>query len=336
MADAPSKNINKKTINFNLFDSSLFYIIILIINNIPFKAHIFKKEKKPLFSKKGKKPKELSNCAYRVGYGLEIKNESEINTIINETENEKNRNNQIKEREIIKINNGINDRNLIISNYFIITFITFLILNIFCEIKSNFLLNLFYFQDSKITLKIKGIGYSLILGNENGNSFAGINYIKEIYINGKKQDSIEYKYYFNKKDNFVELIFDNNINHCGYMFWKCSNITEINLSNFDTSHVTAMNAMFSYCSSLTSLDLSNLKTSLVKFMNWMFAYCSSLTSLNLSKFVTSKVIDMNDMLVSCSSLTSLNLSNFDTSQLTNTNNMFKDCSNLEYIIILYN
>ena len=47
--------------------------------------------------------------------------------------------------------------------------------------------------------------------------------------------------------------------------------------------------MFYGCSSLTSLNLSNN----VKYMNDMFYYCSSLTSLNLSNNVN----NMNDIVL---------------------------------------
>ena len=42
-----------------------------------------------------------------------------------------------------------------------------------------------------------------------------------------------------------------------YMFYGCSSLTSLNLSNFNTNNVNNMNHMFSYCSSLTSLNLSN-------------------------------------------------------------------------------
>jgi surface protein len=45
--------------------------------------------------------------------------------------------------------------------------------------------------------------------------------------------------------------------------------------------------MFYYCSSLTSLNLSNFNTDNVKDMSFMFSNCSSLIELNLSNFNTS-------------------------------------------------
>ena len=173
MAVPSSKNINVKSINLYLFDSFLYRIIILIIK---------------INFQKVKKRNDLPYCDFLVRYSFEIKNESKITMIVNKTKNKK------------------NDNNIIIRNYFIITLITILLLNKICQIKSNFLLNLFHFQNSKITLKIKGIGDSIIFGNESSGSFKGINYLKEIYINGNKQDKIEYKYYFNQTDNFVNLI----------------------------------------------------------------------------------------------------------------------------------
>ena len=53
--------------------------------------------------------------------------------------------------------------------------------------------------------------------------------------------------------------------------------------------------MFNKCSSLTSLNLSNFNTNNVIDMRYMFYECSSLTSLNLSNFNTNNVIDMREM-----------------------------------------
>ena len=136
---------------------------------------------------------------------FEEKNESKITKIIKEIKNINNDYSQIKENQIQKIKKNINNNNIIIINYLIIILIKIIILYLLSKIKSNILFNLLYFQNSKITLKIKGIGDSILFGNGNG-IFTGINYLKEVYINGNKQDTIEYKYYFNQTDNFVVLI----------------------------------------------------------------------------------------------------------------------------------
>ena len=53
--------------------------------------------------------------------------------------------------------------------------------------------------------------------------------------------------------------------------------------------------MFYKCSSLTSLDLSSFNTSNVVDMSSMFYNCTSLITLNLSSFDTSKVVNMTTM-----------------------------------------
>ena len=228
--------------------------------------------------------------------------------------------------------NIINNNNIKIRNYILI--IVSILINIFYQIKNN-IFDLFYFQYSNITLKIKGIGYNTILGNETvGYNFKGINYLKEVYINGNIQNTKEYKYYFNQTDNYVELIWDDNINSCQYMFRKCSNITEINLSNFNTSQVTLMWSMFNGCSSLTSLDLSNFNTSQVTDMRWMFIGCSSLTSLDLSNFDTSQVTDMRGMFNGCTNLEYINLYNFKETKLNYADYMFDNVP--ENVVICIN
>ena len=218
---------------------------------------------------------------------------------------------------------------------------------------NNYLI--FQLSISNITLKIKGKGYNKIFSSYEG--FQNYYYPSEIYINGNKQKNINHTYYFNDTHNYVELIWNNGINNSDYIFYKCLNITEIDLSNFNTSQVTSMNHMFDGCASLTSINLSYINTqnitligymfyncisltsldlyyfniSYVTNMDYMFYNCNSLTSLDLSKFNTTKVTSMSSMFNNCISLTSLNLSNFNTSNVINMDFMFYNCLNLRYL-----
>ena len=119
-----------------------------------------------------------------------------------------------------------------------------------------------------------------------------------------------------------------NVTNMSEIFYGCNSLISLNLSNFNTSNVTNMSGMFSGCNSLTSLNLSSFNTSNVTDMSGMFANCSSLTNLNLTNFNTSNVTDMFSMFYGCSSLTSLNLSSFNTSNVTNMTQMFYGCSSL--------
>ena len=113
-----------------------------------------------------------------------------------------------------------------------------------------------------------------------------------------------------------------------YIFYECSSLININLSNINTSNVTLMNSMFSGCSSLINLDLSSFHTFNVIDMSYMFSKCSSLIILDLSNFITSDVEKMTQMFFECTSLTNLDLSNFDIKWCVDTNNMFYNCSSL--------
>lgn len=112
------------------------------------------------------------------------------------------------------------------------------------------------------------------------------------------------------------------------MFYNCSALTSVDVSNFDTSNVTNMSSMFYYCRGLTSLDVSSFNTSNVTDMGGMFESCSGLTSLDLSNWDTSNVTDMSSMFEECSGLTSLDVSGWNTSAVTNMGWMFYGCSGL--------
>ena len=119
-----------------------------------------------------------------------------------------------------------------------------------------------------------------------------------------------------------------------YMFYGCSSLKEINLTNkFNTNKVINMNYMFYKCENLIFLDLSNFDSSNVTDMSYMFSGCKSLKIILLkSKFNTRQVTNMESMFDGCINLISLDLSNFDTSKVTNINKMFYGCTSLNNII----
>ena len=91
---------------------------------------------------------------------------------------------------------------------------------------------------------------------------------------------------------------------CYYWFTGCSNLTTIEgIEYLNTEKVTDMICMFFHCSSLTSLDLSNFNTANVTDMGYMFNGCSALTTIYASnKFVTDLVTKSTDMFSGCDKL----------------------------------
>ena len=121
---------------------------------------------------------------------------------------------------------------------------------------------------------------------------------------------------------------DSNITTMSNMFYYCSKLTSLNVSNWNTQNVTDMSYMFYWCSNLTSLNLTSFNTQKVTTMHRMFGSCSNLTSLNLTSFNTQNVTSMHRMFQSCSKLTSLDVSNWNTQKVTDMSYMFGSCSNL--------
>lgn len=126
-----------------------------------------------------------------------------------------------------------------------------------------------------------------------------------------------------------------NATQASNLFSDCTNLTNIDLSDFKTDKVKSMCGMFEDCNSLTSEELNpyleKFNTVNVTDMSYMFENCSSLTYLDLSAFDTTNVTDMNYMFLGCKTLTNLNLSNFDTNKVKYMSEMFKNCELLEHL-----
>ena len=263
------------------------------INNLRIKR---REEKLLINSRKGAMTKKFEDIIY--GYFDNYKN---IN------------NNNNKLRKYLTINNNKNK----------IIFIIIIFLNLITISHSNDITNY-----SNITLTIKGLGYNNIFGARDIYAFKSQYYPNIVIINGIQQNNISSGYNFNKTINYVQLIWNNTINDCYYMFFDCVNIIEMDLTYFNTSTVTDMTSMFRSCKSLTYLDLTHFDTSKVTNMHYMFYNCNSLTSLDLTHFNTSTVTDMGYMFAKCNSLTYLDLTHFDTSSVISMNSMFEGCISL--------
>ena len=115
--------------------------------------------------------------------------------------------------------------------------------------------------------------------------------------------------WFDQKEKIKKVVFDASFANarptsCHYWFAVCSNLTTIEgIEYLNTEKVTDMNSMFFHCSSLTSLDLSNFNTANVTDIGYMFNGCSALTTIFASdKFVTDLVTKSTDMFSGCKNL----------------------------------
>ena len=150
----------------------------------------------------------------------------------------------------------------------------------------------------------------------------------ELYINKKK---FKFQKYFKPKKKGIYdifLKFKIIMEDCGYMFYNCSNIIDIDLSLFNTKIITNMICFCYGCFNLKNINLTSFNTESVKNMSGLFYNCSNLENINFSSFNTKNVINMSAMLMGCSNLLNIDLSSFDTKNVTNMEGMFFGCANL--------
>ena len=177
---------------------------------------------------------------------------------------------------------------------------------------------------SEITIIVKGLGNQQILYDSYSPN--------KIYINEVLQDyNGSFVYNLTDEKNIIKMVWNEPLENCQRMFQGLSNITYIDLSNFNSSKLVYIENMFQDCKSLNSINFKNFDTSKIRNMINIFYNCYSLKSLNLSSFNTSKVTDFHRMFYNCSSLLTLDLYNFDTKNCICIHNIFNGCSNLIYL-----
>lgn len=120
------------------------------------------------------------------------------------------------------------------------------------------------------------------------------------------------------KEGFVLKMSENSLG----FFAKLPYIKEIELSDFDTSNVTAMSFMFSGCSALKSLDLSSFKTSNVTDMGDMFSYCLALTTIYVEVGTdwssSTKISESTNMFKDCEKLAGGSGTAYDSEEIDKT------------------
>ena len=176
--------------------------------------------------------------------------------------------------------------------------------------------------DNSITLKINS-GEKLRIINIGYKS-----YIRSIYINEVLQERISSTYDFTEDNNIVKIIFKNQMSKCNELFKNCSEVYEIDFSDFDSSNMLEIVGFFDYCHSLKSIDISSWDVSKVNNISYLFSNCYSLTSILMPNFEKSPIEKAHAMFYNCYSLISVDLTRVNTSLTENFGNMFFNCSSL--------
>ena len=101
------------------------------------------------------------------------------------------------------------------------------------------------FNYSYISLKIKGKGMNTIF--DAGKEKKYCTYIippDDVLINNIKKNYVHYEYNLEQEENEVKLIWYNHINPLKCLFYRCSNITFVDLSHFNSINVESMASLF--------------------------------------------------------------------------------------------
>lgn len=122
-----------------------------------------------------------------------------------------------------------------------------------------------------------------------------------------------------------------NVTNMSNMFYGCSILKSMDLSNFDTSNVTEFSSMFFNCRMLKEIDLKSFNTSKAERMGYMFLSCTFLENVDLSSFDTKNTKIFLGMFSGCKYLKTLNLKNFSFANATNISRMFEDCEKIQSI-----
>lgn len=122
----------------------------------------------------------------------------------------------------------------------------------------------------------------------------------------------------------LTMISPRNETSLNYLFHKNTNLTNINVSTWDTSSITSLMFAFASMPRLESIECADWDVSNVTNFKAMFDDSYQLQTIDVSKWNTSSATDMSWMF-SGNSLTHLDVSNFNTSKVTNMFAMFSEC-----------
>lgn len=193
----------------------------------------------------------------------------------------------------------------------------------------------FYYDDKKADRNGMSVGP---FTSESQRGWSGVNRITDVVFDDSFAEYTELTstayWFFDlislKSITGIKNLKTDKVTDMSNMFFRCSQLEEIDLSTLNTSNATNMAYMFAY-TGLTNLDVSLFNTSNVTDMSGMFIGSINLTTLDLTSFNTEKVTTMNSMFMNSYNFASIDISSFKTSSLTNADFMFNNCTVLTTI-----
>ena len=168
--------------------------------------------------------------------------------------------------------------------------------------------------------------YEINENNENININSKLQLLKNNYSN----NFIFYESNTNNQKVLIEMI--NNPNSIK-SFFRNSSAISINIKQGSFDNYTDFSYMFYDCTKLTSVDLSNISFKKAYYMKFIFYNCYNLENIIFPKNETySPIFSVGHMFYNCKKLTSIDISNFCFNKLLQLQSFFENCINLKTII----
>lgn len=150
-----------------------------------------------------------------------------------------------------------------------------------------------------------------------------------------ESDTLPTQISFMSCTGLLELI-DINMSHVttAYgMFYKCSNVTSINLGEYDTPYLETTEGMFNSCTKLKTIEFGGLNTSKVHNMGGMFSDCRVLESIDFDKIDVSSNGNFGAMFRRCYKMKHFNVNNWNVFNGVNFTTTFSECNTVTTIDI---
>lgn len=113
------------------------------------------------------------------------------------------------------------------------------------------------------------------------------------------------------------------------VFYRCKNLTKIDISDWDTSNISTVGSMFRECCNLLEVSLFSITNKLTTLAN-LFSGCYQLRKINCLSWDTSNVTNMQYLFNSCYFLEDVSfIYDWDVSKVTTVVYAFYQCKSLE-------
>lgn len=129
--------------------------------------------------------------------------------------------------------------------------------------------------------------------------------------------------------NGLPLLDTSNCETMERLFRSCTELTTVDISNFNTSKVKSFHMTFAVMNKLTKLSVAHLDTSACEDMAYMF-YGSKIPHIDFENWDVSKVKTFDHFLSGANSVNSFDVSKWDVSSCENCNAMFNDVQVTNY------